>query len=336
MHVELARRGQHVFVDWLRLAMSGAVIASSSAARRAGAPAAAGTAGPLRPCGVASRRARPRRHATRWQLITDVCSAIAAVQSSGVSKWCSSRGKKRPGALVPERPHGKRQRAVAARLGDLQVEATVVIERHHRAAPIALHRGERGLHLSDLCRTRRCCAASAAHSDSSSRRAAISSNGPESGGSAASARAACLPLHHVDTGADADLDIALDLERDQCFAHRRPAHFQHASRDRAPAAAAGPAGTRRGWISCAICSAMRRYSRCDSTALIGIVVIYSGQVAVAGRLDSASRRRLHCLALVKWSDQSRPSFTRTPMQCQAAEPAAEERWRGACRASRRW
>src|SRR5512147_109156 len=58
-------------------------------------------------------------------------------------------------------------------------------------------------------------------------------------------------------------------------------------------------------ISRAICSAMRRYSRCGSTALIGMA--RGGAPVrisiVGGRLDSAERGRLHCRALVKWSDQ---------------------------------
>ncbi len=130
----------------------------------------------------------------------------------------------RPGALVPERLHDERERAVAARLGDAQVKKAVGGKRHRAAAAVLVHLVERLLHRADLrlgrlLRGER----SALCLDQPTR--ADELEGPRVRGQRLGRRARA-GTDHVDAGTDAHLDIAFDLQRDQRFPHRGAAHTE--------------------------------------------------------------------------------------------------------------
>ena len=213
---------------------------SSVSALCAGAPAAlkrcaAGS------CDGASPRARPGRGPRSRP--SRRCSVIATVPEIGRVEVALEAQEERARALVPERAHDQRQRAVAAALGDRAGGTAGRSRAASRRAAVTLHRVER-LSMRRTCAGVACFAASAAHSDSISQRAGSARRAR----SRRAARWNCAPAGrwcvHVDARADAHFDVAFDLERDQRLAHRRAAHLRAASRGRAPAAGARPARTR--------------------------------------------------------------------------------------------
>ncbi len=126
------------------------------------------------------------------------------------------------GALVPQAGDDELERAVAGRLGDPQMKLAVDRLRaaqNPRCWPPSSRTLSRNASMSDCLLL---TAASAAISPSTSLRASSSSNGP---GPCIGARRLARRGRRGDenAGADAHLDQAADLQRDDRFAHRRAA-----------------------------------------------------------------------------------------------------------------
>ena len=126
--------------------------------------------------------------------------------------------------VLPETLHHADDPFVVRRARDAQVKHAIRLQHlPMRALAVPFEQLHRLRELGQLGLGARTSAASAATAGSSSRRALITSNalGPASTGSRA--RRCAFPRAHIGAGADAHLDQAGDLQRDQGFAHGRTA-----------------------------------------------------------------------------------------------------------------
>src|SRR5438552_11696130 len=127
------------------------------------------------------------------------------------------------GPLFPEHLYDLNQRAVARAFRDAQMKQAVRVHRGRRDFHLLLHHLQRFLHRRELRLFCRAGGERRAFSfDDRARAEQFERTGERL--MLRTAVAVARGIEHVDAGADANLDQALDLQRNQTFANRRPGH----------------------------------------------------------------------------------------------------------------